>query len=103
MECQSLRQANSRRMMCEPSMMVWETMMKQLEECQSDWAYLKPMVILDVLWNLRFYEAPGMPLRLWILGYAIQCLLHMACVYVEYCRSLCQQRQGREGGANTRD
>ena len=52
-------------------MMVRETATEQLEERQSDWAYLKPVVILDVLWNLAFvvvaatvlflsrYEAPG--------------------------------------------
>lgn len=110
-----LRQASSRRVMREPSMMVRETAAEQLEERQSDWAYSKPVVILDVLWNLAFvvvaatvlflsrYEAPSMPLRLWILGYAIQCLLHMACVCVEYRRRLRRRRQGREGGLNTRD
>ncbi|KAK9984440.1 hypothetical protein SO802_033965 [Lithocarpus litseifolius] len=110
-----LRQASSRRVMREPSMMVRETAAEQLEERQSDWAYSKPVVILDVLWNLAFvvvaatvlflsrYEAPSMPLRIWILGYAIQCLLHMACVCVEYRRRLRRRRQGREGGANMRD
>ncbi|KAL4602727.1 hypothetical protein ACB092_10G075200 [Castanea dentata] len=110
-----LRQASSRRVMREPSMMVRETAAEQLEERQSDWAYSKPVVILDVLWNLAFvvvaatvlflsrYEAPSMHLRLWILGYAIQCLLHMACVCVEYRRRLRRRRLGREGGANTRD
>nr|POE59927.1 e3 ubiquitin-protein ligase [Quercus suber] len=57
--------------MREPSMMVRDTVVKQLEERESDWAYSKPVVILDVLWNLTFvvvaatvlflsrYEAPG--------------------------------------------
>ncbi|PKA66407.1 E3 ubiquitin-protein ligase [Apostasia shenzhenica] len=93
-----LRRASSRRMMREPSMLVRETAAEQLEERQSDWAYSRPVVFLDILWNLAFVavaagvlvlsqdEKPTMPLRLWIVGYAIQCLLHMICVSVEYRR-----------------
>ncbi|KAK4842947.1 hypothetical protein QYF36_001871 [Acer negundo] len=93
-----LRQASSRRLMREPSMMVRETAAEQLEERQSDWAYSKPVVVLDLVWNLAFVgvalavlllstnENPDTPLRLWIVGYAIQCLLHMVCVCVEYRR-----------------
>lgn len=56
------------------------------------------------MWNLAFVvaagtvlvlsasEAPGMPLRLWIVGYAMQCVLHMVCVCVEYRRRRRQQR-----------
>ena len=85
-------------MMREPSMMVRETAAEQLEERQSDWAYSKPVVILDIIWNFAFVavavgvlvlsgdERPDMPLRLWIIGYALQCLLHMVCVRVEYRR-----------------
>jgi hypothetical protein len=110
-----LRQASNRRVMREPSMMVRETAAEQLEERQSDWAYSKPVVILDVLWNLAFvvvaatvlflsrHETPSMPLRLWILGYALQCLLHMACVCVEYRRRCRRRRQGRESGVNSRE
>ncbi|GLT40473.1 hypothetical protein SLA2020_146100 [Shorea laevis] len=93
-----LRRASSRRMMREPSMLVRETAAEQLEERQSDWAYSKPVVILDILWNFAFVavasgvlvlstnEHPSMPLRVWIMGYALQCLLHMVCVCVEYRR-----------------
>lgn len=93
-----LRRASSRRMMREPSMMVRETAAEQLEERQSDWAYSKPVVVLDIIWNLAFVvvatailvlsrkENPLMPLRLWIVGYALQCVLHMVCVCVEYRR-----------------
>ncbi|PON86463.1 43kDa postsynaptic protein [Trema orientale] len=93
-----LRQASSRRMMREPSMLVRETAAEQLEERQSDWAYSKPVVILDIIWNFAFVvvaatvmvlsrnESPDVPLRLWIVGYALQCVLHVVCVCVEFRR-----------------
>lgn len=93
-----LRQASGRRMMREPSMLVRETAAEQLEERQGDWAYSKPVVILDIIWNFVFVvgaatililsrsESPSMPLRLWIVGYALQCILHVFCVCVEYRR-----------------
>lgn len=77
-------------------MLVRETAAEQLEERQSDWAYSKPVVVLDIMWNLAFVtvavavliisreEKPAVPLRLWIAGYALQCLLHMVCVCIEY-------------------
>ncbi|XP_010919263.1 E3 ubiquitin-protein ligase At1g12760 isoform X2 [Elaeis guineensis] len=109
-----LRRASSRRMMREPSMLVRETAAEQLEERQSDWAYSRPVVFLDILWNLAFVsvaagvlvlsrdEKPSMPLRLWIVGYALQCVLHMICVCIEYRRR--QHPQGEvmdvdEGGS----
>ncbi|CAI0476418.1 unnamed protein product [Linum tenue] len=93
-----LRRASGRRMMREPSMVVRETAAEHVEERQSDWAYSKPVVILDIIWNLAFVaagvavlvlsteERANMPLRLWIVGYGLQCLLHMGCVCVEYRR-----------------
>nr|GMD34794.1 E3 ubiquitin-protein ligase At1g63170-like [Ipomoea batatas] len=75
-----LRRASSRRMMREPSMRVREAAAEQIEERQSDWAYSKPIVLLDLFWNLAFVvvsvsvlvmsrdESPMMPLRLWIVG-----------------------------------
>uniref|UniRef100_A0A7N0U147 RING-type E3 ubiquitin transferase n=1 Tax=Kalanchoe fedtschenkoi TaxID=63787 RepID=A0A7N0U147_KALFE len=113
-----LRRASSRRMMREPSMLVRETAAEQLEERQSDWAYSKPVVVLDMIWNLAFVavavavlvlsrnETPSVPLRLWILGYALQCLLHMVCVTVEFRRrvrsrgqvSLVEESLGGGGG-----
>ncbi|KAL6177210.1 hypothetical protein ACLB2K_048736 [Fragaria x ananassa] len=74
-----LRQASSRRLMREPSMLVRETAAEQLEERQSDWAYSKPVVVLDIIWNFVFVvvaatvlvlsrlQSPEMPLRLWIV------------------------------------
>ncbi|KAF8379443.1 hypothetical protein HHK36_028879 [Tetracentron sinense] len=92
-----LRRASSRQMR-EPSMLVRETAAEQLEERQSDWAYSRPVVVLDIIWNLAFVivaisvlilsrnESPAMPLRIWIVGYALQCILHIVCVCVEYKR-----------------
>ncbi|KAL8266553.1 hypothetical protein R6Q59_003897 [Mikania micrantha] len=91
-----LRRASSRRMMREPSMLVRETAAEQLEERQSDWAYSKPVVILDLIWNLAFIvlavgvlvfsrdESPAVWLRVWIVGYGVQCVVHMVCVWSEY-------------------
>ncbi|KAK4848152.1 hypothetical protein QYF36_009818 [Acer negundo] len=102
-----LRRASGRRMMLrEPSVRVRETAAEQLEERQSDWAYSKPIIVLDVLWNLAFVviavvvlglsieERPDVPLRLWIVGYALQCLFHVSCVFVEY------KRRGGEAREN---
>ncbi|KAF3596480.1 hypothetical protein DY000_02025668 [Brassica cretica] len=67
-------------------------------EQRSDWAYSKPIVVLDIVWNSAFVsvagailvmarnEHPIMPLRVWLLGYVLQCVLHMVCVLVEYRR-----------------
>ncbi|XP_072957125.1 E3 ubiquitin-protein ligase At1g12760-like isoform X1 [Typha angustifolia] len=93
-----LRRVSSRRMMREPSMLVRENAAEQLEERQTDWAYSRPVVLLDILWNLAFVtvaagilvlsreENPSKPLRVWIAGYALQCVLHVICVCIEYRR-----------------
>ncbi|KAF6154495.1 hypothetical protein GIB67_028387 [Kingdonia uniflora] len=106
------RRASSRRMMREPSMLVRETAAEQLEERQSDWAYSKPVVFLDIVWNLAFVvvaiailvlsrnETPSMPLRVWILGYSLQCVLHIVFVCVEYRRRQCGV--GATSGENER-
>ncbi|CAK9173064.1 unnamed protein product [Ilex paraguariensis] len=100
-----LRRVSSRRLMREPSIVVRETAAEQLEARQTDWAYSKPVVILDVVWNLVFIvvatavlilsknEMPMVPLRLWILGYILQCVLHEVCVWMEFRR----RRRWREG------
>ncbi|KAL2348067.1 hypothetical protein Fmac_002067 [Flemingia macrophylla] len=110
-----LRQASGRRMMREPSMLVRESAAEQLEERQSDWAYSKPVVVLDIIWNFAFVvvagtvlvlsssEAPGMPLRLWIVGYAMQCVLHMVCVCVEYRRRRRHQRAASLNSVSVQD
>lgn len=58
----------------------------------------KPFVFLDLIWNLAFVvvsvfvllttirEKPSTPLRVWIGGYAFQCLLHVGFVYLDYRR-----------------
>ncbi|KAL6633794.1 hypothetical protein ACP70R_026465 [Stipagrostis hirtigluma subsp. patula] len=102
-----LLRRGGRRAMREPSLLVREAAAEQLEERQADWAYSRPVVALDLLWNLAFIlvaaavlvlgrdESPSMPLRLWIAGYAAQCVVHMVCVAVEY-----RMRYGRRGGAS---
>ncbi|KAK8587964.1 hypothetical protein V6N13_086923 [Hibiscus sabdariffa] len=92
-----LRRASGRRLMLrEPSVRVRETAAEQLEERQSDWAYSKPVIVLDIIWNLAFVvmavvvlalsreEKPTVPLRLWVSGYGLQCLFHITCVAAEY-------------------
>lgn len=61
-------------------------------------AYSKPILVLDVVWNLAFVlvsavvllstfrEKPSTPLRVWISGYAFQCLLHVGFVCFDYRR-----------------
>lgn len=95
-------------------MAVRETAAEHLEERQSDWAYSKPVVIVDVLWNVFFVivalvvlylsrnEAPPSPLRLWIGGYAVQCVMHVVCVSLEY-RRRCRRRQAAEDGIGLQD
>ncbi|KAM6574812.1 hypothetical protein CsatA_023139 [Cannabis sativa] len=103
-----LRRASGRGMMLrEPSVRVREAAAQQLEERQSDWAYSKPVIALDVLWNATFVgigiavlwlsvnENPSVPLRLWIIGYALQCVFHMGCVAAEYRRRQ-RERRGEE-------
>lgn len=95
-----LRRASGRRILREPSRLVREAAADELEERQTDWAYSRPVVVLDFLWNLVFVciavvvlslstrENPRTPLRVWIVGYALQCALHMVCVWFEYRRRL---------------
>ncbi|KAF7819184.1 E3 ubiquitin-protein ligase [Senna tora] len=61
-------------------------------------AYSRPILVLDLVWNLAFVlvaagvllstfsERPSTPLRLWLCGYAFECVLHMGFVYLEYRR-----------------
>nr|GMD99090.1 E3 ubiquitin-protein ligase At1g12760-like isoform X1 [Ipomoea batatas] len=92
-----LRRAGSRGMVWrEPSALVRQAAAVQMDERQSDWAYSKPVVILDLVWNFAFVliaaavlvlsrdEQPELPLRLWIVGYALQCVLHAVSVSLEY-------------------
>lgn len=63
-----------------------------------DCGYSRPFLFLDMIWNLAFVlvsvfvllvtirERPSTPLRLWVCGYALQCLLHVGFVWDEYQR-----------------
>ncbi|XP_057971982.1 E3 ubiquitin-protein ligase At4g11680-like [Malania oleifera] len=56
----------------------------------------KRFLALDVVWNLAFVvvsavvllftieERPSTPLRVWIAGYALQCLLHVGFAYLDH-------------------
>ncbi|XP_022146453.1 E3 ubiquitin protein ligase RIE1 [Momordica charantia] len=80
------------------SMAVRETAARELEERRMDWGYSKPIVALDIAWNLAFVvvslvvlfhsvdEKPNMPIRLWIVVYAVQCLVHVVLVWLEFRR-----------------
>ncbi|XP_055809506.1 E3 ubiquitin-protein ligase At4g11680-like isoform X2 [Solanum dulcamara] len=77
-------------MMREPS--------EQIDDRQSNWAYSKPVVVMDIFWNFMYIIAailvlvlsrnddPEMPLRVWIVGYCLLCLVHVVSVYLEYRR-----------------
>ena len=76
--------AGRRRRRREPAVLVREAAAEHLEERQADWAYSRPVVALDLLWNLAFItvargragaqgdEDSPMPLRTWVAGYALQ-------------------------------
>ncbi|KAL4590572.1 hypothetical protein LXL04_003506 [Taraxacum kok-saghyz] len=69
-----------------------------MEERRADWGYSKPVVALDMTWNLAFVavsvvllictlkEKPNVPIRVWICGYALQCAVHAVLVWLEYSR-----------------
>lgn len=81
-----------------PSVLVRETAARELEERRADWGYSKPVVALDMSWNMAFVvvsavmlaftvdEHPNMPIRVWIVGYALQCFVHVVLVWIEYHR-----------------
>ncbi|KNA23190.1 hypothetical protein SOVF_027160 [Spinacia oleracea] len=89
-----------------PSMLVRETAARELEERRADWGYSKPVVALDMMWNMVFVavslvtlsftfdEKPNVPIRVWICGYAVQCLVHVLLVWTEY-----RRRRRREIGS----
>ncbi|CAK9311353.1 unnamed protein product [Citrullus colocynthis] len=80
------------------SMLVRETAARELEERRIDWGYSKPVVALDITWNLAFVfvslgvlihsadEKPNTPIRLWMVVYAAQCLVHAVLVWFEFRR-----------------
>ncbi|KAI8031525.1 E3 ubiquitin protein ligase RIE1 [Camellia lanceoleosa] len=80
------------------SMLVRETAARHLDERHANWGYSKPVVALDMVWNLAFIvvsvvmlictveERPNVPIRVWICGYSLQCLVHVVLVWFEYRR-----------------
>ncbi|KAK8529181.1 hypothetical protein V6N13_102113 [Hibiscus sabdariffa] len=90
------------------SMLVRETAARELEERRADWGYSKPVVALDMLWNTSFVavslvmlictadERPNTPIRLWICGYALQCLVHVVLVWLEYRRRNSSRTSSRD-------
>ena len=67
-------------------------------------------MVLDLVWNLAFVlvtagvlfstlsENPSTPLRLWLCGYAFECVIHMAFVCFEYWRRTRRDFYGPELG-----
>ncbi|TKY60983.1 E3 ubiquitin protein ligase RIE1 [Spatholobus suberectus] len=94
------------------SAMVRETAARELEERRADWTYSKPVVALDMTWNMAFLvvsavmlactakEKPNTPIRWWICGYALQCLVHVALVWLEYRRRNDAPIRDEESGGN---
>ncbi|CAN4090465.1 unnamed protein product [Withania somnifera] len=90
------------------SMLVRETAARHLEERRADWGYSKPVVALDMIWNLGFVivsvvivscsvdESPNVPIGVWIVGYAVQCVVHVVLVWMEYRRRSSLESEGNE-------
>ncbi|KAL6577512.1 hypothetical protein OROMI_009840 [Orobanche minor] len=97
------------------SMMVRESAARELEERRADWGYSKPVIALDIMWNLAFvvvsvvmlictaHEKPDVPIRVWVCGYALQCLVHVVLVWMEYNRRNSRQERNRVGGRSRED
>ncbi|KAJ4960972.1 hypothetical protein NE237_020882 [Protea cynaroides] len=98
-----------------PSMLVRETAAQQLEQRRADWGYSRPVVALDIAWNLAFIvtslvllvcttnEQPNTPIRVWICVYALQCMVHVVLVWLEYRRRNMRMNRGGESGTRTSD
>lgn len=96
-----------------PSMLVRETAARELEERRADWGYSKPVVVLDMMWNLAFVvvsaamliittdEHPNTPIRIWICGYALQCFVHVVLVCLEYRRRNARRVRNQESSEFT--
>ncbi|XP_078444633.1 E3 ubiquitin protein ligase RIE1-like [Wolffia australiana] len=90
------------------SAMVRETAASQIEERRIQWGYSRPVVALDIVWNLAFAltamstlastvaERPNVPIRIWIAGYALQSVIHVTLVFVEFRRR--RRRRSVEDG-----
>ena len=100
-----LLRRGGRRAMREPSVLVREAAAEHLEERQADWAYSRSRRGARPALEPRLHhrrrgragaqrdEDSPMPLRTWVAGYALQCVVHMVCVAIEY-----RMRHGPRGG-----
>lgn len=91
-------------------MLVRETAARELEERRADLGYSKPVVALDMMWNLAFVivsivmlictgdENPNVPIRVWVCVYALQCLVHVFLVWIEYKNRNSRRRRNGNGG-----
>ncbi|KAJ9180881.1 hypothetical protein P3X46_009072 [Hevea brasiliensis] len=73
--------------------------------------YSKPIMVLDLIWNLAFVavsvavlfsasrERPSTPLRVWVSGYSLQCLLHVGFVYFPYQKRMRTDHDNGDGGS----
>ncbi|CAH1417042.1 unnamed protein product [Lactuca virosa] len=80
------------------SLKVRESAAQQLENWRDDWGYSLPVVAIDTTWNLAVVvvsiamlfwtarEQPNMPVRAWICVYALQCVMHVVLVLLDYRR-----------------
>ncbi|KAK1308415.1 E3 ubiquitin protein ligase RIE1 [Acorus calamus] len=96
-----------------PQTLVRETAALHLDERRVEWGSSKPVVVLDVLWNLSFAaaaivilslstrEKPVTPIRFWICVYALQCLVHVCLVWNKYHRRIGLRRSGGGGLGGT--
>ncbi|KAL5707694.1 hypothetical protein ACHQM5_018563 [Ranunculus cassubicifolius] len=107
----------NRRIMIQSSSSSSQSLMEgqdSVSEEENDWAYSKPVIVVDVIWNLAFVfvsivvmvmnmkECPSTPIRVWITGYSLQCLLHVGFVYVEN-RQRWWRWEGLNGGGDEED
>ncbi|KAG8649087.1 hypothetical protein MANES_08G066900v8 [Manihot esculenta] len=76
----------------------------------NNYYFSKPIMVLDLIWNLAFVavsvavlfsaskEKPSTPLRIWVSGYSLQCLLHVAFVYFQHQNRRRIDRDDGDGG-----
>ncbi|XP_059310304.1 E3 ubiquitin protein ligase RIE1-like [Lycium ferocissimum] len=95
--------------------LVRETAARELDERRADWGYSKPVVALDMMWNLGFVivsvvvlccavdEEPNVPIRVWICGYGLQCVVHVVLVWLEYNRRSSQGAILEEGNSDSEE
>jgi hypothetical protein len=87
-------------------MLVRETAAQQLERRRADWAHSRPVVAFDIAWNVASVaiavavlaatgdEKPETPVRVWIAGYGLQCLVHVVLVWTDFRRPRGRGRPG---------